>query len=80
MYHFFLFKSMFLFWLPAEEVEGSKDKSSQKNSQCHESCEQVTFSLDTGAWEKNLFTMSACIIFNASMEQNVRYRVVFSVP
>lgn len=50
--------------LPAQEAE-RHDGKSDEDRQRQESCRQVTFALDAGTWEKNLFATSTRIIFNA---------------
>lgn len=50
--------------LPAQEAE-RRDGKSDEDRQRQESCQQVTFALDAGTWEKNLFATSTRIIFNA---------------
>lgn len=53
--------------LPAQEAE-RRDGKSEEDRQHHESCRQITFAWDAGAWEKNLFAACSGVIFNAPTE------------
>lgn len=59
-----LSEGLFPLPLPAQEAE-RHDGKSDEDRQRQESCRQVTFALDAGTWEKNLFATSTRIIFNA---------------